>query len=286
MEALIAALLTAILGGLGVSGRIERGVETRLRQQMPDVKELKVVVHRGHRSPVSRQFDLIDITLAGFTAGSASGGLQIGGGGDLVGKVGKVAIHARDFRISGGAPGHPRSGSSGAPANDLTVERLEVSIKDIRYNLWKAVWRRKLRIMRVGDSETEAWLRASALTNMLAPRVKQVEHLQLRFGEGRLQVSGNARAGLRIPVRLDCCLAAVGGKIYVVDPRAHVSVVPVPSFIVTRLLDEINPLVDLNRNNPGPFLLDIDQIEITPQSLRLHAALRPRSAQAAKPKTQ
>jgi len=265
MEALIAALLAAILGGLGISGKVERGIEGQLRQQMPDVKELKVEVHRGHRSPLSRQVDLIDITLADFTAQSVPGGLQIGGGGDLVGKVGKVAIHARDFRVAGGAP-----------PNDLPVARLEITIKDIRYNLWKAVWRRKLRIMRVGDSQAEAWLKAPALAKMLAPRVKQVENLRLRFDEGRIEILGDARVAVHIPVRLSCSLAAVGGKIYVVDPQAHVSVVPVPSFVVTRLLDEINPLVDANEKSQGPFLLDIDQIEITPQALRLHAALKPK----------
>lgn len=260
MEALIAALLAAILGGMGMSGKVERGVEGQLRQQFPDAKQIKVEVHRGHRSPFSRQIDVVDITVGGFEARSMPGGLEIGGGGDLVGKVGSVSIHASDFRV-----------------NDLPVDRLDVTIKDIRYNVWKAVWRGKLRIMRVGDSEAEISLKARALTKMLAPRIKQVENLRLTFDEGRIIITGDARVGVHIPVRLTCGLASVGGgKIYVVDPKAHVSVVPVPSFIVSRLLDEINPLVDLNEQQQGPFMLEIDRIRITPRALSIHADLQPR----------
>jgi hypothetical protein len=260
LEALIAALLAAILGGVGMTGKVERGVEGQLRQQFPDAKQIKVVVHRGHRSPFSRQIDIVDITVAGFDARSMPGGLEIGGGGDLVGKVGSVSIHASDFRV-----------------NDLPVDRLDVTIRDIRYNLWKAIWRHKLRIMRVGNSEAEISLKAPALTKMLAPRVKRVENLRLTFDEGRLNISGDARVGVHIPVRLTCGLASVGGgQIYVVDPKAHVSVVPVPSFIVSRLLDEINPLVDLNQQQQGPFMLEIDQIRISTRALTIHAGLKPR----------
>jgi hypothetical protein len=260
MEALIAALLTAILSGLGVGGKIERGIEGQLRQTLGDVREVKVVMHRGHRSPFSRQIDTFDITLVGFEAKSTPGGLQIGGGGDLVGKVGSVAIHARDFRV-----------------NDLHVDKLDITIKDIRYDLWKAMWRRKLEIIRVGDSDAEVYLKARDLTKMIAPRVKQIDNLRLTFTEGRIIVTGDARVGLHIPVRLTCSLVAVnGGKIYVVDPKAHISIVPVPSFIISRLMDEINPLVDLNAKEEGPFRLEIDEIGISPSALRLHSVLVPR----------
>ncbi|UCH35450.1 MAG: DUF2993 domain-containing protein [Armatimonadota bacterium] len=258
MESLIAAILAALLSALGVTGKVERGVENSLRQQLGEVKQVKVDIHRGHRSPLSRQVDLVDITLSGFEARSGTGpGLEIGGGGDLVGKVGKVAIHARDFRVS-----------------DLPVDRLDITIRDVRYDLWKAIWRRKLEVIRVGESDAEISLNARALTRMLAPRVKQVENLKLTFEEGRINVSGDARFGLRIPVGLKCSLASVGGgKIYVVDPKASVSIVPVPSFVVSRLLDEINPLVDLNEGKQGPFRLEIDEIRITRRALRIHAKL-------------
>ena len=261
MEALIAAILAAILGGLGVSGKVERRIEAQLRQSLGEVKQIKVDVHRGHRSPFSRQVDSVDITLSDFETRSLPGGrLRIGGGGDLVGKVGKVAVHARDFRV-----------------NDLAVERLEITIKDIRYDLWKAIWRRKLEVIRVGDSSAEMWLTADALTKVIAPRVKQVENLRLSFGRGQIHVSGYVRVGVRIPVRLTCSLASVGGgEIHVVDPKAHVSVVPVPSFVISRLVDEINPLVDLNQGEEGPFKLEIDRMRVIRQSLRIHAALRPR----------
>jgi len=260
MEALIAVLLGAILGGLGITGKVEHRIEGQLRQSLGQVREVKVEIHRGHRSVLSRQVDIVDITLAGFEARSLpSGGLQIGGGGDLVGKVGGVAIHCRDFRV-----------------NDLPVDRLDITVKDIRYDLGKALWRRRLEVIRVGDSYAEASLKARGLTRMLAPRIKWLENLRLTFADGRINVSGDARLGLPIPVRLSCALAAVGGQIYVVDPKAHVSVVPVPSFIVSRLMDEINPLVDLNEKEEGPFRLDIDEIRISPRGLQIHSLLRPR----------
>jgi len=261
MEALIAAILAAILGGLGVPGKVERGIETRLRQSLGEVQEVKVEVHRGHRSPLSRQVDAVEITLSSFQARSLpGGGLRIGSGGDLVGKVGKVVIHARDFRI-----------------NDLPVERLDVTIKNVRYDLWKAIWRRKVEVIRVGDSRAEAWFDADALTPVVASRVKQVERLRLIFADGEVRLTGDVRLGVRIPVRLTCGLVALGGsRVYVVDPKAHVSVVPVPSFIISRLLDEINPLVNLNQGGEGPFRLEITSLRVNPQSLFMRVALKPR----------
>jgi hypothetical protein len=260
MEALIAALLGAILGGLGITGKVEHHIAGQLRQTLGSVRQVKVAIHRGHRSPFSRQVDIVDIRLAGFeTRSLPSGGLQIGGGGDLVGKVGSVAIHCCDFRV-----------------NDLPVDRLDITVKDIRYDLWKALWRRRLEIIRVGDSYAEASLKARGLTRMLAPRLKWLENLRLTFTDGRINISGDARFGLAIPVRLSCALAAVGGQIHAVDPKVRVSVVPLPSFIVTRLLDDINPLVDLNEKGEGPFTLGIDEIRITPQALWIHSLLHPR----------
>lgn len=260
MEALIAALLAAILGALGISDKVERGVETQLRRSLGQVQQVNVEIHRGHRSLLSRQVDSIDITLAGFEArGLPAAGLTIGGGGDLVGKVGKVAIHAHRFRV-----------------NDLPVERLEITIADIRYDLWKALWRRKLEIIRIGDSYAEAWLDPDALSRMLAPRIKQIDNLRLSFHHGRISVSGYKRIGVRIPVRLTCSLSASDGRIYIVEPQAHVSVVPVPGFITARLIEEINPLVDLNEGQQGPFQLKIERIRIAPESLWLRARLQPR----------
>ncbi len=258
MQALVAALLTAILGAFGLGGKVERGVERQLRQQLGDVGQVKVDIHRGHRSPLSRQVDRVEITLVDFDARSLpSSGLRIGGGGDLVGKVGTVAIHARNFRV-----------------DELAVERLDVTIKDIRYDLWKAIWRRKLEIIRVGDSHAEAFLQARALTGMLAPRIKRVRNFQLTFGSGDLTVTGDARVGVRIPVRLTCGLAALGdGRIYAVDPRAHVSVIPVPSFIISRLMDQINPVADLNQGGEGPFEFAIDEIRISPRHVLVRANL-------------
>jgi hypothetical protein len=261
MEALIALLLSAILGTLGVSGKVERGIEAQMRETLGPVKQVKVEVRRGHRSPLSRQVDQVEITLVGFDVGSLpeDGGLRIGGGGDLVGRVGSVAIHARDFRIK-----------------ELPVERLDLTIKDIRYDLWKAIWRRKLEIIRVGKSSAEARLTADGLTKMVAPRVTQVEDLRLTFGYGEITVSGYVRRGVRIPVRLTCSLEPAGGKVFLVDPKAHVSIVPVPAFIVDRLMSDINPVVDLNQGRQGPFAFAIRQLLITPRDLRLRADLRPR----------
>jgi len=262
MQVLIAALLGAILSALGLSSKVEHGVEQQLRARLGEVQEVKVDIHRGHRSPFSRQVDTVEIILVGFdTRSLAEGeGLRIGGGGDLGGKVGSVVIHARDFRV-----------------NDLGVARLDVTIRDIRYDLWKAIWRRKLEVLRVGRSDAEAWLTADALTRMVAPRIKQIENLRLTLGSGDITVTGNARLGVRIPVRLTCGLAAVGGgKIYLVDPKAHVSVVPVPSFVISRLMDDINPIVDLNEGRQGPFGLEVDRMQISPRYLRVHANLSPR----------
>ena len=267
METLIALLLAAILGAFGGTGKVERGIEAKLRQDLGRVGEVKVDIRRGFLP--SRSVQLVDITLADFNASSmpGAGGLQIGGGGDLVGRVKKVAIHARNFRV-----------------NDLPVAKLDVTINEVRYDLWRAVRRRELEVIRVGNSYADATLKADALTRMIAPRVKQVRNIKLTFGRGELTVTGDAHAGVDIPVKLTCGLAAVGGgKVYVVDPRAHVSIVPVPTFVVNRLLKEINPLVDLNAGGQGPFELAVRQMRITPRALQVHADLHPRKRPPAPP---
>lgn len=261
MEALIALLLSAILGALGLSGKAERRMEAQLRQSLGRVEQVKVDIHRGHRSPFSRQVDRVEITVVGFrTRSLPTGGLRIGGGGDLVGKVGMVAIHARNFHI-----------------NDLPVARLDITIKDLRYDLWKAIWRRELEVIRVGDSRAQASLTAEAVARMVAPRIKQLENPQITFSRDRLTLTGYRRFGVRVPVRLTFGLAAVrSGRIYVVEPQARVWVAPVPSFIISRLTREINPIVDLNQGKEGPFKLEIDKIRVTPGSLRVYATLKPR----------
>ena len=262
MNALVALLLLALFGGLAGSGTAEKSVENNLRESFHP-RTVKVEISRGHRSPFSRTLERIQIDMAGFRSEGDSGGLQLEQGhSPLVGKINHLVIKAADFEVGG-----------------LPVEKMELTLDDIRYDLWKAALKRRLRLFSFSDqgSEIALTLTPGSLQRFLGPRVTELEDFRLRLEGGQVVVSGKAKAAfVRVPIRISGRLEAGGGCIYLRDPKLAVTSVPLPGFITDRVVAQVNPLVDLNKEIKGCFDLRVRYVLVGSRSLTLRAALSPR----------
>lgn len=261
MNAVVALLLAALLGGLAGSGTAEKAIEKGLRDTFHP-QRVQVNLRRGHRSPFSRTMDRLEINLAGFRSQGDSGGLSLQGGHALMAaKVGRVVIKAADFEVGG-----------------LPVKEMELTLADLRYDLWRALWNRKLRLLGFDPKESELVLTftAQGLQRFLAPRVTALQHLAITLHDGRVEVAGRAQASwLRIPVRLSGRLEPQGGAIYLRDPTLAVSMVPIPGFLTERILAQINPLVNLNQEVKGPLRLQMRFVLVRATGLTLRAGISP-----------
>jgi len=229
MSALIALILATILGGLAGPGAVERSIKQQLRQQLKGAQLVRVEVHRGRRLPPSRTISSIEVELAGFRLSQPPAS-------DLrfepdphaaAGKIGRIRLRARDFEVA-----------------DLPIQQLEVDITRLRYDLWKALLKRELRLIGFDSCTGSVRFTEAGLNHFLRPRVTALDDFRLRFLAGRIQVTGRARTALRlsVPVRLRAKLEpSPQGTINLVEPALQITFLPVPGFITRRILAQVNP---------------------------------------------
>jgi hypothetical protein len=261
MNLLVYLILLALLGG-GVEGQVEQRLRDRLQASFGKIEKLRVVVDRGHRSPLSRTVNKIAVEMEGFKLGSTPGeeGVQWSLGRDVTaGKINEIAIAARRFEMGG-----------------LPVKALEIKLEGLRYNFNKLVLRRRLEIVEVRHGEGEITLGEKDLKDFLAPRIKaQVKEFALDFESGKVKISGQSivRNGLEVPFTLVSEVEAQGGQVNLVKPYLKCSVVPMPSFLSQRMIRKLNPLLDLNKTEGLPCNFRIREIQIRPQELSARADL-------------
>jgi len=265
MNFLIAMILSALLGALGGSHAAERAIKNRLESQFHP-RTVKVDISRGHRSPTSKTLDRLQIDLEGFKANPTPGGapgLEIKPGDALmVGRINRVAVNASDFEVAG-----------------LPVREMSLSLVNLRYDLWRLLIKRRLRVLSFENrSEVSVTLTEASLQRYLAPRVKELEGMDLDLLPGRVRVSGRVGVSLlQVPLSISGRLEPAGGRIYLRDPEMAVTVVPVPGFITERIIAQVNPLVDLNQDLAMPISLRLRRITVSPSGLSVTAGLAPAS---------
>ena len=257
MNALIALLLTALLGGLAGSGTAEKAVAGKLRESF-QARSVQVEISRGHRSPFSKTLDRIEVDMAGFRSQGSGEELVFEPGKPLMaGRVGRLQVRASDFEAGG-----------------LPVREMRLTMVNLRYDLWKAMLKRRLKLLgfdRQG-STLSVTLTGPGLERFLRPRVTELTDLRLVLEEGRLTVTGKVKVALLpVPIRLSGRLEPMAGAIFLRDPALAVSVVPVPGFVTERIMTQINPLVDLNQGLQSPLRLFLRQISVHPSGLTLQA---------------
>jgi len=255
MNVLLYIILTSLLGG-GLHGQMERGIRGRLQDSMGPIEKVRVEVRRGHRLPISRTIEEINVELEGFRlkGGPPTEGLLFAKGKDVpAGKVNRIQVVARRFQVEG-----------------LLVKELRFTIERLRYNLRKALLRKRLEILDVGKCRGEILLEESALNHYISPKVKEIEGFRLRLERNRVEVSGRykTRLGISVPIVFVTRLQPQIGKIYLIDPQLKVSVIPVPSFVTERVIGQINPIVDLNSDPALPCILRISRLQVEGARLR------------------
>jgi len=260
MEALLAVLLASLIASCGVTGPAERAAEQQIRQRLGKVERVNVDIARGHRSPFSRTVQEIKVEVKGFNLkGGASEAPHISGGARLNGKIAKIVIQAEDFEVEG-----------------LHVERLDATIRSIRYDLLKAAVKRRMRLTGMGESTVAVRFAGPDLERFVAPRVTALEDFHLRLLHGRLEVKGKAKAVVAVPVTILAGLEAKNhDEIHLSDPQIRVTGVPLPGFLVKRIMGEVNPIADLSGGEDPAFTLEIDRLRIAPSGLLAEARIRP-----------
>jgi len=258
MAQLVAAILAVVLGSFTGEGAMERAIQRGVRARLGRVKKVDVHVDRGHRSPFSRTIPLIEIRLRGFTADGLSGQPFKMGAKRPHGKIGRFIIRAEDFSVGG-----------------LHFEKMNLTITSIRFGLFKALLRGKLALDSLGEGTVSATFSEESLTRFAAPRITALRQPRLTLDGGRVVVEGKS-AKLKMPVRFSATMVSTGGRVELADPDLHLWILPVPGAFARRVVKDINPLVDLNRDYKGPFQFRITQIPIANGRLAVRAVLIPR----------
>jgi hypothetical protein len=270
MNILIYIILAALVGG-GVEGKIENGISGRLQSSFGKKAQVKVEVDRGHRSPLSRSINSINIELADFKVqGAPSQGMAFRlDKKTMGGRIDRISIKARRFEIEG-----------------LAIKEMQVTIEQLKYNFWKAVAKHQLEVLRVDKCGGEIVFEEKALNKFIAPRVKELEEFHLKLSHGEVIITGKAKTRLHIsvPVELTCKLVPHMGMIFLTEPRLKATVVPLPSFVAQRVVDQVNPVINLNRDSQLPCQLKITQLKVEPALLTARADLLFRAPAKPKPR--
>lgn len=263
MEGFVAAILILILAmGTSSSGQIERAMEKHLRSRFPTAEKVNVRVTRGHRSPFSRTVDRVEINLVGFQAKQMPlEGLQVVRAKPLVcGKINNLVIVGERFQMSG-----------------LPIERMELSISRIRYDLWRALVGRKLRVVRVGEINACFVLTDRALQQYIAPKALSLDGLQVTFLEGKVRLVGRVRSWLRLPIEITAGLELRGeGRMVLVDPQLRFCSVPAPRLVADRVVKEINALLDITKEMKIPFDVKLTRTKVSPHQLFIWGEIEPK----------
>jgi|GEM_PF-7004614 len=260
MNFLVYLILLALLGG-GLEGQVEQRLKDRLQASFGKIEQLRVVVDRGHRSPLSRTVNKIAVEMEGFKVQQTPGeGVRWNLGRDVTaGQINEISLIARRFEVEG-----------------LPIKSLEVKLEGLRYNFKKLLLRRQLEIIDIKRGEGEIALREKDLNNFLASRIKdQIEGFSLHLANGKLEIAGRAktRSGLRVPFTLITELEPRGGQVYLTKPYLKYSILPLPSFLSQRVIRELNPILDLNAAEGLPCNFRIREIRFRPRELSAQADL-------------
>jgi len=257
MAELVAAILAVVLGAFTGEGAMERAVERGVRAQLGAVKEVHARVDRGHRSPFSRTIPVIEIDLRGFNADRVSAQPVKMGAKRPHGTIGRLVIHAEDFTAGG-----------------LEVQSMRLTVRSIRFSLVKALLRRKLALDGIGESIVTVTLTEQSLTRYAAPRITSLRHPKLTLEGGRVIVEGKS-VKLGLPVHFSALLLARNGTVELAEPDLRVWIAPVPGSVVRRIVSDMNPLVDLNRDYKGPFHFRVTHVPVANGRLAVRAVLIP-----------
>ncbi len=126
---------------------------------------------------------------------------------------------------------------------DLTIDLLTVEMKDVKADPST----RKLRS--VGSTTFQAEITEQAVNAYVNASRPQGNEVRVDLEPGKITVIARPTFyGIGAEVRVTGRPAIAGGsKVNFVADKASVSIVPVPAWVVNKLLDLVNPVLDLNQ---------------------------------------
>jgi hypothetical protein len=66
-----------------------------------------------------------------------------------------------------------------------------------------------------------------------------------------------------------------GDQIHLARSSIRVIGVPLPGFVVDRIMRQVNPIADLSRGGKSPFALKISRLRVAPSTLSAIGRVRP-----------
>jgi hypothetical protein len=220
---------------------------------------VQVRIDRGNNY-LSKNIEQIDLELAGFQVKNASAeGIKFNLGKDVTAStVKKITLTTRRFEVEG-----------------LPVEEMQITLEGLRFNLWRAMLRHKLEILEVKKGEGRILLQEAGLNSFLAPRLETLQEPKIKLQDGKIEVSGRVktRLGFSYPIVFSSRLEPLMGRIELTEPKLKVSVLPVPALVTRRIVENINPVVDLNQYSDLPCIFRITKLQIDPTGLSAQADL-------------
>ena len=123
----------------------------------------------------------------------------------------------------------------------LTLQHLAVDMQEVRYNTSRE-------LTSVRETKLQATVSESAVNRYIKEARGGDTDLQVGFQPSSVQVQFLPQViGVNVPVSIKGKPVIVGGtKVDFIADKASVAMVPVPAYVVNKVLDRVNPILDLS----------------------------------------
>lgn len=267
-----------------------RMAETAIRQQLGgDIDEVKVDLKRGTGS--AGNFDYFNISLRGFDAdrfqqlqsGARSaqpqkpaqknftvddifGGIFNGDIGSILGgillnkngRIGKMQIHAGDFRYE-----------------DVRYDALSADLGGIEFDWGKSLRNANLEVKTMRAGTLGVRLNAEQVTRLVAPRLPSVRGAKLRFQQGQTSLSGRAVFyGAQVPFEVGGRLQVRTNQVRADDLRLKIARLQLPAFVTNEITRGVNPLYDFDPDQKWPVAVNLDTADSNRDLLTMRGGLQ------------
>ena len=281
---LLTALLLSIAGCLVPTDRdIALQIEEKLRADyQPDT--ITVVVKR--RNNFSSRLRSLDISMSGFTATSIPL-LAAGDASNTIENALKGGMTARAQTSSEDDAGSGRK----VRIDHMTVRCQNFSIASLPVREMDVVCE-KMRVRVQGGNfhvlsaqpvVGSITLSEAGITKFLREQPLPIQDLQVKLTSDGCIITGQARKFILFPVEMRGQVTArEQAVLYLRNPKLRVLRVPFPRMLVSYIMRDINPLVDVNERVPMATRLTITGVTHLEGALQLHARL-PLVAEAGAP---
>lgn len=261
--ALVLAVLLLGFGGSRVptDAELAAKIETTIQQQLHPA-QVQVTLER--RSRLSTKVRRVDVTISGFTvdnlpftirpqAAPIPGPAHRDGDAprEKMVRIVDLALHCADFSVKG------------IPFKALNLDLHEVRIPS------QAVREGRFEIAAAETVAGEALITEAGLEQFLRTRDLPLEKIAIELTPQQCQVRGTTKFIVNVPVTVSGRVGVRDGAVlWLEQPKLQVSIIKVPQLLTDRILKDINPLADVNKELQLAVPLTITQVTHEKGALR------------------